>query len=135
MRRFPLRALHAGITCAVLLVGCQSPVEPVQSTATRPPAQPTQPTLSFEIGGPSRIDSNGPFSWVAFAFGGSGQYQYRWEVTRQGEQQPTTTTSERGLSLLVTDSDGDMVLRLTVTSGNQTRVESLAVRNCIGGCK
>jgi len=135
MHRFPLPALHACTTCAVLLVGCQSPVAPVQTTAPRPPAQPAQPTLSFEISGPSRIDTNGPFSWVAFAFGGSGQYQYRWEVTRQGEQQPTTTTSERGLSLLVTDSDGDMVLRLTVTSGNQTRVESLAVRNCIGGCK
>src|SRR6266516_2523786 len=132
MPRFPLPALRACTTCAVLLVGCQSPVAPVQSTATR---QPAQPGLSFEIAGPSRIETTGPFSWVAFAFGGSGQYQYRWEVTRQGEQQPTTTTSEQGLSLLVTDSDGDMVLRLTVTSGNQTRVESLAVRNCIGGCK
>ena len=135
MHRFPLPALHACTTCAVLLVGCQSPVAPVQTTAPRPPAQPTQPGLSFEIAGPSRIDTNGPFSWVAFPFGGSGQYQYRWEVTRQGEQQPSATTNERGLSLLVIDSDGDMVLRLTVTSGNQTRVESLAVRNCIGGCK
>jgi len=135
MPRFPLPALRACTTCAVLLVGCQSPVAPVQSTAPRPPAQPTQPTLSFEISGPSQIDTNGPFSWVAFAFGGSGQYQYRWDVTRQAGQQPITTSSERGLSLLVTDSDGDMVLRLTVTSGNQTRVESLAVRNCIGGCK
>ena len=132
MHRFPLPALA---TCAVLLVGCQSPVALNQTTATRPPAQPTQPGLSFEIAGPSQIDTNGPFSWEAFAFGGSGQYQYWWEVTRQGEQQPTTTTSGRKLSLLVIDTDGDMVLRLTVTSGNQTRVESLAVRNCIGGCK
>src|SRR5437016_461199 len=135
MRRFPLSALYACTACAALLVGCQSPVAPVQTTAPRTPARPAQPTLSFEISGPSRIDTNGPFSWVAFAFGGSGQYQYRWEVTRQGEQQPSATTNERGLSLLVTDSEGDMVLRLTVTSGNQTRVESLAVRNCIGGCK
>ena len=135
MHRFPLPALRACTTCAVLLVSCQSPVALNQTTATRPPAQPTQPTLSFEISGPSQIDTNGPFSWVAFAFGGSGQYQYRWDVTRQAGQQPITTSSERGLSLLVTDSDGDIVLRLTVTSGNQTRVESLAVRNCIGGCK
>ncbi len=135
MHRFPLPALRACTTCAVLLVSCQSPVALNQTTATRPPAQPTQPGLSFEIAGPSQIDTNGPFSWEAFAFGGSGQYQYWWEVTRQGEQQPTTTTSGRKLSLLVIDTDGDMVLRLTVTSGNQTRVESLAVRNCIGGCK
>ena len=134
MRRFPFPALLACTTCAVLLVGCESPVALHQLTSSTP-LTPTQQSLSFEIAGPSRIDTNGPFSWVAFAFGGSGQYQYRWEVTRQGEQQPTTTTSEQGLSLLVTDSDGDMVLRLTVTSGNQTRVESLAVRNCIGGCK
>src|SRR5437660_9846382 len=107
MPRFPLPALRACTTCAVLLVGCQSPVAPVQSTATRPPAQPTQPTLSFEISGPSRIDTNGTFSWGVFAFGGSGQYQYRWEVTRQGEQQPSTTTSGGALSLLATDSDGD----------------------------
>ena len=135
MHRFPLPALRACTTCAVLLVSCQSPVALNQTTATRPPAQPTQPGLSFEIAGPSQIDTNGPFSSEAFAFGGSGQYQYWWEVTRQGEQQPTTTTSGRKLSLLVIDTDGDMVLRLTVTSGNQTRVESLAVRNCIGGCK
>ena len=134
MRRFPFPALLACTTCAVLLVGCESPAALHQSTSSTPPT-PTQQSLSFEIAGPSRIDADGPFSWDAFAFGGSGQYQYRWEVTRQGEQQPTTTTSEQGLSLRVTDSDGDMVLRLTVTSGNQTRVESLAVRNCIGGCK
>src|SRR2546428_13074574 len=102
MHRFPLPALSACAASAALLLGCQSPVAPVQSTATRPPAQPTQPGLSFEIAGPSRIETTGPFSWVAFAFGGSGQYQYRWEVTRQGEQQPTTTTGEHGLSRLVT---------------------------------
>ena len=135
MHRFPLPALYACTACAALLVGCQSPVALDQTTAPRPPAQPTQPTLSFEISGPSQIDTNGPFSWVAFAFGGSGQYQYRWEVTRQGEQQPSATTNERGLSLLVIDTDGDMVLRLTVTSGNQTKVASFGVRNCIGGCK
>src|SRR2546430_16142383 len=103
MPRFPLPALRACTTCAVLLVGCQSPVAPVQSTAPRPPAQPTQPTLSFEISGPSQIDTNGPFIWVAFAFGGSGQYQYRRDVTRQAGQQPITNISDRGMSLLVTD--------------------------------
>jgi hypothetical protein len=131
VRGFPLSALRA-CTCAVLLVACQSPAAPDQPTAPRPPAQPS---LSFQISGPSRIDTNGPYSWEAFAFGGSGQYQYQWDVTRQGGQQLTTTNFARKLSLLVTDTDGDMVLRLTVTSGTQTRVESLGVRNCIGGCK
>jgi hypothetical protein len=126
MYRLSLLALRACTTCAVLLVGCQSPAAPNQSTP------PTQSSLSFQIGGPSRIDADGPFSWDAFAFGGSGQYQYRWEVTRQAGQQ--SITNERKLSLLVTDTDGDLVLRLTVTSGNQTRVESFGVRNCIGGC-
>jgi hypothetical protein len=134
MRRFPLRALRV-CTGAVLLVACQSLVAPDQPTAPRPPAQPAQPSLSFQIAGPSRIDTNGPYAWEAFAFGGSGQYQYQWEVTRRGGQQLTTTTFARKLSLLVTDTDGDMVLRLTVTSGTLTRVESLGVRNCIGGCK
>ena len=129
MHRFPLIALRACTTCAVLLVACESPAALHQSTPSRPP---TQQSLSFEIAGPSRIDTGGPFSWEVFAFGGSGSYQYRWDVTRQAGLQSTTT--ERKLSLLVTDADGDMVLRLTVTSGNQTRVESFGVRNCIGGC-
>ena len=128
MYRSPLPALLSCTTWAVLLVGCQSPVAPHQS------APRASPSLSFEIAGPSQIDAEGPFSWEAFAFGGSGQYQYRWEVTRQNGQLPTTTTGS-GLSLLVTATDGDMLLRLTVTSGNQTKVASFAVRNCIGGCK
>jgi hypothetical protein len=128
MRRFPLPALLACITYAVLLVGCESTVAPNQST---PPASPS---LSFEIAGPSQIDGNGPFSWEAIAFGGSGAYQYRWEVTRQAGG-PTTTTTGRTLSLVVTDIDGDMLLRLTITSGEQTRVVTFAVRNCIGGCR
>lgn len=129
MYRSPLSALLSCTTWAVLLVACQSPVAPRQSTPR------ASPSLSFEIAGPSQIDANGPFSWEAIAFGGSGQYQYRWEVTRLAGQQLITTTSERKLSLLVTDTDGDMFLRLTVMSGDQTKVEIFVVRNCIGGCK
>jgi hypothetical protein len=128
MRRFPLPALHA-CTCAVLLIGCQSAVAPVQPTPPPPPSQ----SLSFEISGPSQIDAGGQFTWEAIAFGGSGAYQYQWEVTRLAGQQ-YTAGSERKLSLHVLDTDGDLVLRLTVTSGNQTRVQNHGVRNCIGGC-
>jgi VCBS repeat-containing protein len=129
MRRFPLPALCAYTTCAVLLVGCQSAVEPHQPA----PPPPSGQSLSFEISGPSQIDASGPFSWEAFAFGASGEYQYRWEVTRQAGQQ-LTTTAQRKLSLLVADTDGDLLLTLTVRSGNEIRVESFSVRNCIGGC-
>jgi len=132
MRRFPLPALHACTACAVLLIGCQSPVGPAQPTP-QAPSTPSTPSVSFEIAGPSRIDVGGSFTWVAFAFGGSGAYQYRWEVTRHAGQQ-LTTGSERSLSLHVLETDGDLVLRLTVTSGDQTRVQNLGVRNCIGGC-
>jgi hypothetical protein len=135
MRRFPFPALLACTTCAVLLVGCESPAALHQSTPSTPPRPPTEQSLSFEIAGPSQIDADGTFGWEAVAFGGSGQYQYRWEVTRQGDQQPTTTTVGRKLSLLVSDTDGDLLLRLTVTSDNQTRVASFVVRNCIGGCR
>jgi len=126
MRRFPL---HACTACALLLIGCESPVSPVQPTQLAPPP----PSVSFEIAGPSRIDAAGSFTWEAFAFGGSGAYQYRWEVTRHAGQQ-LTTGSEQKLSLHVLETDGDLVLRLTVTSGDQTRVQNLGVRNCIGGC-
>src|SRR3989441_13270039 len=93
MRRLPLPALHAGITCAVLLVACQSPVELPPPRQSPPPA----PSVSFEIAGPSRIDAGGAFTWGAFAFGGSGAYQYRWEGKRHAGEQPTTG-KERSLS-------------------------------------
>jgi len=130
MRHLPLPALYACTACAVLLIGCESAVAPVQPTPPPPPAQ----SLSFQISGPSQIDVSGSFSWEAFAFGGSGEYQYLWEVTRQAGQQITVSRG-RWLALLVTDTDGDLVLRLTVTSGNQRRVESLSVSNCIARCR
>ena len=135
MLRFPLHALRA-CTCAMLLVGCQSAVAP---TPPPPPPAPWLPSLSVEVSGPFRIDAIGSFSWEVFAFGGDGEYHYRWEVTRQAgqqlaAQQPIPTTTGRTLSLLVTDTDGDLLLRLTVTSGRETQVKSIVVRNCIRGC-
>ncbi len=129
MRRVPLFSLCASITSAVLLVGCQSPV----ALPPPPPSSPAGQSLSFQISGPSQIDINGLVSWEVFAFGGSGDYQYLWEVTGQAGQQITTST-QRKLSLFITDGDGDLSLKLTVTSGNQTRVESVEVSNCIAGC-
>jgi hypothetical protein len=126
MLRFPL---HAYATCAVLLIGCQSAVAPLPPA---PPAPPDVP-LSFQISGPSQIDTNGPFSWEAFAFGGSGFYEYQWLVTnRVGTL--ITSAINRKLSLLVDDTDGDLLLTMRVTSGGKTRVDTFAVRNCIGGC-
>jgi len=128
MRRVQLNALFA-CTCAVLLVGCQSAVAPVQPA---PPPAPPQ-SLSFEIGGPYQIDVSGAYSWEAFAFGGSGAYQYQWIVANEAGHL-ISTASEREVSLFVADTDGNLVLTLTVTSGNERRVQSLSVRNCIAGC-
>src|SRR2546427_11837194 len=86
MRRLPLPALHAGITCAVLLVACQSPVELPPPRQSPPPA----PSVSFEIAGPSRIDAGGAFPRVAFALGGSGAHQYRGGGTRPAGPPPPT---------------------------------------------
>jgi len=126
MRRFPL---HAYATCAALLIGCKSPV------AVIPPAAPphSEPSLSVEISGPSRIDANGLFSWAAFAFGGSGAYTYDWIVTNQSGKSIMTATEQK-VSLRVEDTDGDLLLTLTVASGSQQRVETFRVRNCIGSC-
>ena len=135
MRRFPIHALSACLG-AVLLVGCEYPNAPVYPRPD-PPAQ----SLSFEIAGPFRIDASGSFSWEAIVFGGSGAYQYQWEVKRLAGQLTTTSTAqqlspsnERRLSLLVRGTDGDMLLRLTLTSGDQTRVRTFTVKNCIGAC-
>ena len=127
MRRLPL---HAYAACAVLLIGCKS----ADTFASVPPAPPPPAgqSLSLEISGPSQIDAKGSFSWEAYAFGGSGAYQYEWVVTSSVGEFIAGGT-ERELSLLVTDNE-DFVLTLTVSSGGQERVESLEVRNCIGGC-
>jgi hypothetical protein len=136
MRRFPLPALLGSTICAVLLAGCGSPITAVGPT----PPPPPDPTLSFQIGGPSRIDAAGVFSWEVFAlYGGSGVYQYQWDVTHLGGPQaatriPAGVTSEPRLSLLVSENVGNMLVRLTVTSGAQVRVGTFVVRNCIDGC-
>ena len=126
MRRFPL---HAYATCAALLIGCESPV------AVSPPAPPpnSEPSLSVEISGPSQIDANGLFSWAAFAFGGSGAYRYDWIVANKSGKSIMTTTQQK-VSLRVSDTDGDLLLTLTVASGSQQSVETFRVTNCIGGC-
>ena len=54
MRRFPLPALCACTTCAVLLVGCQCAVEPHQPA----PPPPSGQSLSLEISGPSQIHAS-----------------------------------------------------------------------------
>lgn len=130
MRPFLLPTLGICTTCVTLLVGCQSPVAP----NLPPPPPPAERTLSFQIAGPSQIDAKGSFTWEAIAFGGSGGYEYQWEVTRQAGSQGTGTTIARRLSLLVTAADGDLLLSLRVTSGTQSKAQSLRVRNCIGGC-
>ena len=126
MRRFPLPAYA---TCAALLIGCQSPV------AVVPPAAParSEPSLSLEISGPSRIDNDDPHSWAAFAFGGSGSYEYHWIVTNQSGESIMTTTKQE-FSLHVKDTDGDVLLALTVASGSQKKAETFRVRNCIDTC-
>lgn len=136
MRRFPLPALLGCTICAVLLVGCGSPIGPYHATRSAS----ADPTLSFQIGGPSRIDAAGLFSWEVFAlYGGSGVYQYQWEVTHLGGPQaatriPAGVTTEPRLSLLVSENGGNMLVRLTVTSGDQVRVGNFVVKNCIDGC-
>ena len=132
MRRSPLSAFGVYATCFVLLVGCEAPVEPQQPVTPQPP--PAQSSLSFEISGPSVIDTEGSFSWNAFAFGGSGAYQYQWDVTRQAGTRGTSTATGARLTVLVAAGDGDVVVSLRVTSGTESLTQNFRVRNCIGGC-
>ena len=129
MRRYPFSALGICSTCVVLLAGCESTVAPIL-----PPPPAGNPALSFEITGPIRIDAEGTFNWNAYAFGGSGEYQYRWEVTRQSGTPLTTSVTGPYLSLLVTTADGDLQVSLSVSSGTESSGRSFNVRNCVGGC-
>jgi hypothetical protein len=114
--------------CVVLLAGCESSVAPIL-----PAPPPPSPAISIEITGPSRVDVDGTYRWQAWAFGGAGDFRYRWEVTRQGQQSPISDGQK--LAMLVTGNDGDLMLLVTVTSGDQTAVGSFRVRNCISVCK
>src|SRR2546428_12886120 len=113
MRRLPLPALHAGITCAVLLVACQSPVELPPPRQSPPPA----PSVSFEIAGPSRIDAGGSFTWGAFAFGGPRGYQYPGGGKRPAGEPPATPKG-RSVSPPLLGNDGGPAVGVTGGSGN-----------------
>lgn len=128
MYRIPRLAV-AG--CATLfLLGCESPIPPQHSITE--PASPA--LLTVEIIGPSQINAEGTYSWEAFVYGGSGAYQYQWDVTRHASGAVTTVT-QRNVTLHVVRSDGDFSLKLTLTSGADTRSQNLDVTNCISACR
>jgi len=129
MYRIPRLAVPACVT--LFLLGCESPVAPWHPT-NQPPPPP--PPLSVEISGPSQIDAEGTYTWEAFAFGGSGAYQYQWDVTRHAGGAVKTFT-QRKLSLHILATDGDYSLKLTLTSGAEVRSESLDVSNCMSRCR
>ena len=128
MYRIPRLAVPV---CATLfLLGCESPV-----AAPPPPPQPPPPVqLSVEITGPSEIRAEGTYSWQAFAMGGSGAYQYQWDVTSHAGGAVRTMTGPK-LTLHVLEADGDFSLTLTVTSGAAVRSDNRDVSNCINRCR
>ena len=79
-----------------------------------------------------QIDAEGTYSWEAHAFGGSGEYQFKWDVTRRGT---VITITQRKVSLHILESDGNFSLKLTVTSGAQVKSANLDVANCINPCR
>ena len=127
MYRIPRIAIPA---CATLfLLACESG----SFDPPPPPPQSASRALSFEISGPSQIHAEGTYSWEAFAFGGTGEYQYQWDVTRRAGI--VTTMTQKKLSLHILESDGNFSLKLTVTSGAQAISQNRDVRNCISACR
>ena len=107
-----------------------------------PPLESLQP-LAVEVYGVSRVLRPGTYFYQATASGGSGEYQFRWEVSsgpvaaavRTEPPETVTYVTPDGYYMLhIGSGDGDLMVRVTVTAGSEQTTRSIFVRNCIGGC-
>jgi subtilisin len=90
--------------------------------------------LSVFIDGETYITSPDEYEWEAFPSGGDGQYEYQWAVryVEHGGGWGNLGT-ERTQKLNVAQGDGDIELRVTVTSGGETtQSPPFRVTNSIG---
>lgn len=119
-----------------------------ESTGIVPPAPPPPPVepvlpLTVELSGQLKIERAGAYFYHARASGGSGEYQFGWEVSsgpvaaamRTTEPEPVTYVIPDGYYMLhVSRGDGDLIVKVVVTAGSEQVSKSMFVRNCIGGC-
>ncbi len=128
----------------ILSLGCRP--EAITGSTLPGPVNPpvaTAALLSVELSGQPTIQREGTYFYEARASGGSGKYEFRWEVSsgpvaaavRTETPDPVTYVIPDGYYMLrVRRGDGDWVVRVTVIAGTEQATSTIYVRNCIGGC-
>ncbi len=84
------------------------------------------------VSGPGYIFTKGSYTWNASRSGGTGTYSYRWRQRFVGGSW-SVVGSGSSVNLMVYGGDDDFDLELRVTSGMQTKYDTLRVVNCIDG--
>lgn len=132
------------VALLILSLGCR----PEAITGSTPPDPAVPPVtsvalLAVELSGQPKIQREGTYFYQARPSGGSGKYEFRWDVSsgpvatavRTGIPDAVTYAIPDGYYMLrVRRGDGDLVVRVTVTAGDEQATSAIYVRNCIGGC-
>lgn len=80
---------------------------------------PPPPPLSVWISGLGSVCDTGYYVWEAMPSGGTGEYEYQWEEYVMGGM--ITWGNEKTQGLYLDPQDGDIQLRVIVTSGSEVQ--------------
>jgi subtilisin family serine protease len=109
--------INSATTGKVTNRGTGSPSRLLYSVLTTPP-------LGVTITGPTSITTAGTYTWQANASGALGTYTYSWEYRVQNGTWTPVGTGGATYSRTVATSDPSFELRVTVTSGGLTSVDT-----------
>lgn len=141
------------LSLAIVLLGFSLGCQPEAITGnqwlsmqpTKPPPNATFTSLTVKVLGRSMILREGTYFYTARSTGGAGEYQYRWEVSKEPvvtsekilaaseSTTPVATVLPDGTFMIrVLRGDADLSVKVTVSAGGEQAVSSILVRNCIG---
>lgn len=118
-RLLALAALVAAAACSE-----QAPPLAVADPAGVPAVMGTTPLSATTIFGPVAITAAGTRAWQAIISGGNGTYSYAWQYRPQGTTTWTPVSTGSTYSRNVTSISPSFELRLTVTSGGASVVDT-----------
>lgn len=96
-------------------------------------ASPPSPPITVYIDGPTYISDPGLYQYEAFASGGNGSYTYQWAIQYPeigGGWGNLDTSKTQDLN--IGEGDGDIQLRVTVTSAGGTAQAVIFITNSAG---
>lgn len=93
---------------------------------------PSSAPLSVSVWGPTHVDTEGTYTYSASPSGGDQSYGYQWYVAYGGGTNWTALGTGSTQDVGVSQGQGDVQVRVVVTSAGQTAESQLYVQNSIG---